>query len=99
VTSVGATPRGVGVLSRIAELERRAPRGAVWYLENGSVFRSHLTDVELIMRGEQQIRRGGPHPIYDAARRTVRAEGGSRFHELLIAVCAPIIRSKKRKPR
>jgi hypothetical protein len=91
--------RGSNILSRLAELERRAPRGVVWYLSNGTEFTSHLTTAELVMKGEQQIRSGRLHPIYDAARRTVRSEDGSLFHALLVAVVAPILKRGKHAER
>jgi hypothetical protein len=89
----------VNLESRIERLEEHAPKETCWHLAGGGEFRSPLTVLESISLGKQQLVRGGEHPIYDAAHRTIRSEDGSRLHELWIAVRQPPLKKKRKRKR
>lgn len=83
--------RSRNLYSRLAEMEARMPKDTIWYLADGTEFRSDLGIVELFEAGRREVEAGGPHPILDAAMQTVRSEDGSRLHELFRAMRGPLV--------
>jgi hypothetical protein len=79
---------------RLDELESRLPKDTVWYLADGTEFRSDLTVCELIVAGHEEVRAGGATPILDAAAQTVRSSDGSALHELFAATWGPVLKAQ-----
>lgn len=87
------TARGANILSRLHELEARAPQSIVLYLEDGSQFRHPGGPFEFFAEAMKQIPREGP--IVRAARCTVRAKGCGLLWQVIASLSEPKKESRK----